>query len=85
MPRRVAAGTSTLSTPTPARPITRSRSARSIRSAVSFVADLITIPSYSPMSSARSPLVATSTSNLERSSSTPASAIGSRMRTFTPR
>ena len=34
IPRRVAASTSTLSTPTPARPITFSRSARSIRSAV---------------------------------------------------
>src|SRR5215211_2393404 len=34
IPRRVAASTSTLSTPTPARPITLSRSARSISSAV---------------------------------------------------
>ena len=41
IPRRVAASTSTLSTPTPARPITFSRSARSIRSAVSFVAERI--------------------------------------------
>ena len=38
-PRRVAASTSTLSTPTPARPITFRLSARAIRSAVSFVAD----------------------------------------------
>ena len=45
IPRLVAAGTSTLSTPMPARPITRSRSARSIRSAVSFVDDRITIAS----------------------------------------
>jgi hypothetical protein len=45
IPRFVAAWTSTLSTPTPARPITFSRSARSIRSAVSFVADRITMPS----------------------------------------
>ena len=37
MPRFEAASRSTLSTPTPARPITFSRSARSIRSAVSFV------------------------------------------------
>ena len=45
MPRRVAASTSTLSTPTPARPITFSRSARAITSAVSFVAERITIAS----------------------------------------
>ncbi len=45
MPRFVAAGTSTLSTPTPARPITFRRSAFSISSAVIFVAERITIPS----------------------------------------
>ena len=45
IPRRVAASTSTLSTPTPARPITLRRSPRSISSAVSFVADRITIAS----------------------------------------
>ena len=45
MPRRVAASTSTLSTPTPARPITFRRSARWIRSASSFVPDRITIAS----------------------------------------
>ena len=45
MPRRVAAGTSTLSTPMPARPITFIRSARSIRSAVSVVAERIRIAS----------------------------------------
>jgi hypothetical protein len=45
MPRLVAAGTSTLSTPIPARPITLRRSARSITSAVSCVADRITIAS----------------------------------------
>ncbi len=45
MPRCVAASTSTLSTPTPARPITFSRSARAIRSAVSFVAERMTIAS----------------------------------------
>ena len=43
MPRLVAASTSTLSTPTPARPITFRLSARSIRSAVSFVAERIRI------------------------------------------
>ena len=50
IPRRVAASTSTLSTPTPARPITFSRSARSMRSEVSFVADRMMIASYSPIS-----------------------------------
>ena len=45
MPRLVAASTSTLSTPTPARPITLSRSPRAIRSAVSFVAERIRIAS----------------------------------------
>ena len=45
IPRRVAASTSTLSTPTPARPITFSLSARSISSAVSFVAERTTIAS----------------------------------------
>ena len=49
IPRRVAASTSTLSTPTPARPTTFMRSARSSSSAVSFVAERITIPSYSPI------------------------------------
>jgi hypothetical protein len=45
IPRRVAAATSTLSTPTPARPITFRLSARSMTSAVSFVAERITIAS----------------------------------------
>ena len=44
MPRLVAASTSTLSTPTPARPITRSLLARSISSAVMLVAERITMP-----------------------------------------
>jgi hypothetical protein len=44
-PARVAASTSTLSTPTPARPITRRRSPRSMSSAVSFVAERMTIAS----------------------------------------
>ena len=44
-PRRVAAGMSTLSTPVPARPITLSRSPRSISSAVIFVAERIRIAS----------------------------------------
>ncbi len=38
MPRRVAAATSTLSTPVPARPTTFRRAARSMRSAVTLVA-----------------------------------------------
>ena len=45
IPRRVAASTSTLSTPTPARPITLRLSAAAISSAVSFVAERITIAS----------------------------------------
>ena len=45
MPWRVAAGTSTLSTPTPARPITFRLVACSISSAVSFVAERMTMPS----------------------------------------
>ena len=44
MPRLVAAATSTLSTPTPARPITFSASARSISSASSCVAERIRMP-----------------------------------------
>ena len=45
MPRRVAASTSTLSTPTPARPTTFRRAARSRSGAVSFVAERMTMPS----------------------------------------
>ncbi len=45
IPRRVAASTSTLSTPTPARPITFRFVAASISSAVSFVAERMTIAS----------------------------------------
>ena len=45
IPRRVAVSMSMLSTPTPARPITFSRSARSSTAAVSFVAERITIAS----------------------------------------
>ena len=44
IPRLEAAATSTLSTPTPARPTTRRLSARSITSASSFVALRIRIP-----------------------------------------
>ena len=48
-PRFVAAGTSTLSTPTPARPTARRFVALARRSASTFVADRISRPSYSPM------------------------------------
>ena len=44
MPRLVAATTSTLSTPTPARPTARSDEARSIRPASSLVAERISRP-----------------------------------------
>src|SRR5256714_15520807 len=82
MPRRVAAATSTLSMPTPARPITFSRPARSISSAVSFVADRITIASYPPIVSARSEAPSTSTSKpRSRRRRIPASAISSRTKT----
>ena len=46
MPRRVAASTSTLSRPTPARPITSSAGAASITSAVTRVALRTTRPAY---------------------------------------
>jgi hypothetical protein len=45
MPRRVAAATSTLSTPMPARPITLRRSARSISAASRLVAERIRMAS----------------------------------------
>ena len=81
IPCRVAASTSTLSIPTPARAITFSRSARSIRSAVSRVADLITIASYRSRICSSGDSSSTSTSKCVRSNSRPASAIGSRTRT----
>ena len=70
MPRRVAASTSTLSTPTPARPITFSRPARSISAASTVVAERTTSASKSPMISASSDSPSSTTSNrLFRSSS----------------
>ena len=45
IPRLVAASTSTLSTPTPARPMTFKLVARAIRSAVTFVAERTIRPS----------------------------------------
>ena len=85
IPRLVAASMSTLSTPVPARPITRSLSPFSIRPASSWVAERIRIPSNSGMrrsSSASSQSSPSSTSKRSRSSSTPASAIRSLTRTF---
>ena len=79
MPRRVAASTSTLSTPTPARPTALRLSALSIRSAVSLVAERMRMPSNSPMRRSSSPSsqsAPSSTSNpASRSSSTPLSPI----------
>jgi hypothetical protein len=48
-PRAVAAGTSTLSTPMPARPTTFSFLPASITSFVTVVAERMTSPSYSPI------------------------------------
>jgi hypothetical protein len=81
IPRRVAASTSTLSTPTPARPITLRRSARSISAASSFVAERTMIASYSPMIDARSESESSTTSKRRRRRSRPDSAIVSRTRT----
>ena len=52
MPRALAAGTSTLSTPVPARAIARSRGAASISAAVTLVALRTTIASASARSAA---------------------------------
>ena len=49
MPRSVAAATSILSTPIPARPITLSASAAAMRSAVTLVAERTASPSYPAM------------------------------------
>ena len=87
MPRLVAASASTLSSPTPARPITLSRSALAMTSAVTFVALRTTRPSYWPMTCARSwgeRPVLTSTDNpgSALSSAIPSSESGSAIRTF---
>src|SRR5918999_881255 len=85
MPSRVAAATSTLSRPMPARPTTlRSRPA-SRTSASTRVADRTTrasAPATAASSSARVMALRASTSWADRSSSTPASASGSAIRTF---
>jgi hypothetical protein len=54
MPLRLAAGTSTLSTPMPARPITRRLSALAMTLAVTLDPLRITSPSYSPIAAASS-------------------------------
>src|ERR1700743_2240145 len=85
IPRRVAAGMSTLSTPVPARPITFMLVARSISSAVILVAERMRIASYSgsfARNSSSDMSRPRSTSNFERSRSTPVSAIFSLTRTF---
>jgi hypothetical protein len=85
IPRRVAAATSTLSTPTPARPITRSASARAISSASTWVAERTTSASASPIaasSAARSSSEPSTTSPAPASSSMPAGAIVSATRIF---
>ena len=81
IPRRVAASTSTLSIPTPARPMTFRRAARSMDAASSSVAERITIASNPAMIESRSDSESSTTSNFSRSNSIPASAIGSRTRT----
>ncbi len=81
IPRLVAASTSTLSTPTPARPMTLSRSARSISEASIVVAERITMASKPSMIDARSVSPSSTTVNRLRRSSSPGSAIGSRTRT----
>src|ERR1700761_8892046 len=85
IPRRVAAGMSTLSTPVPARPITFMLVARSISSGVILVAERIRIASYSgslARNSSSDMSRPRSTSKRERSRSTPVSAIFSLTRTF---
>src|SRR5829696_5107109 len=86
-PRLVAASTSTLSTPTPARPTTLRRSARSSSSAVSRVAERIRIASNSPMRRSSSPSSQSPPSSTSkpasRNSWTPESPIFSLTRTFT--
>src|SRR5215208_424368 len=86
-PRLVAASTSTLSTPTPARPTAFSRLARSSRPAVSCVADRIRIASNSPMRRSSSPssqsMPSSTSKPASRSNSTPESPIFSLTRTFT--
>ncbi len=85
-PRRVAASTSTLSRPIPARATTRSRSAASRTCAVTCVWDRTISASYGAISAARSPVASsgrTSTSKSRRSSSRPCSESFSVTRTRT--
>src|SRR5712691_6328434 len=83
MPLRVAAGTSMLSTPTPARPTTRRRRPASRTGAVTFVSLRTTRASNSgirSISSASTSLLTTVTSPARRSRSKPSSASGSATR-----
>src|SRR5437899_9739803 len=85
MPRRVAAGTSMLSTPTPARPTTRSFLPASMIGAVTRVSLRTTSASKSGMrriSSFSPSLLTTVTSPARRSRSRPSSARGSATRIF---
>ena len=85
IPWRVAAFTSILSTPTPARPIILSLVPASITSAVTLVPDRNIKASYSGIiliSSSKGSLVFTSTSATCEMISIPAGSIGSETRTF---
>src|SRR5918998_2590419 len=86
-PRLVAASTSTLSTPTPARPTTFRRSARPSRPSSRVVAERIRIPSNSPMRRSSSPASQSTPSSTSRPASrrrsTPDLPIFSLTRTFT--
>ena len=86
MPRPVAAGRSTLSTPMPARPTTRSRGAAAIRSSVTLVAERTIRPSASATLAARaSPVRPGSSSTARPRSRSNSAAIGltlSAMKTF---
>ena len=85
-PLRVAASTSTLSIPMPARAITFRVSPASITSAETRVCERITRASYGPIASTSPPPTSsgrTSTSKSRRSSSSPGSDSVSVTRTFT--
>src|SRR3954465_7589450 len=86
-PCLVAASTSTLSTPTPARPTALRFSALASRSAVSLVPERIRMPSKSPIRRSSSPSSQSTPSSTSkpasRSSWTPESPIFSLTRTFT--
>ena len=89
MPRVVAAGTSMLSTPTPARPITRSLSAASIKFAVTFVSLRTIRPSTStnalPNSSGERPVFFSTEKPASRNGCKPLSLTSSATRIFVSR